>query len=73
MPTTTSVPQPRAAAVRPSGLTAFVVDHPLLSYFMIAYAGAWLAVLPVVLAKNNLGLLPFALDAPVFVWLGALT
>ncbi len=40
--------------------------HPLVSFFLIAYAGAWLVELPVVLSRTGTGLLPFTLP-PVVV------
>ncbi len=42
-----------------SPLKRLLNRHPLLAYFVLAYAGAWLALLPVLLAQNGLGLLPF--------------
>jgi uncharacterized protein len=35
--------------------------HPLVSFFVIAYAGAWLLELPVVLSRTGTGLLPYTL------------
>jgi len=34
---------------------------PLLAFFILAFAGAWMSWLPLVLSKNGLGLLPFTL------------
>jgi uncharacterized protein len=39
--------------------------HPLFFFFLIAYAGAWLLEMPVVLSQTGTGLLPFTLPAPV--------
>ena len=35
--------------------------HPLVSFFLIAYAGAWLLELPIVLSRTGTGLLPYTL------------
>jgi membrane protease YdiL (CAAX protease family) len=47
---------------RPGGLAR----HPLVFFFLIAYAGAWLVELPVVLSRTGTGLLPYTLP-PVVV------
>lgn len=39
--------------------------HPLVFFFVIAYAGAWLVELPVVLSQTGTGLLPFTIPRPV--------
>jgi len=46
---------------RSSSFKRFVTDHPLTSYFVLAYAGTWIVLLPAVLAQNGLGILPFRL------------
>jgi uncharacterized protein len=38
--------------------------HPLLFFFLIAYAGAWLVWMPLVLSEDGVGLLPFS-SSPV--------
>src|SRR5215211_6365589 len=41
--------------------------HPLISYFLLAYAGSWLVTVPVALSANGVGLLPFSIpDGSVF-------
>jgi uncharacterized protein len=35
--------------------------HPLIFYFLIAYAGTWLVTVPVALSANGVGLLPFGI------------
>jgi uncharacterized protein len=40
--------------------------HPLVFFFLIAYAGSWLVELPVVLSRTGTGLLPYTLP-PVVV------
>src|SRR5689334_22873260 len=44
-------------SVTPSLLKRLIIGHPLMAYFVIAFAGTWLLILPVVLARNGLGLL----------------
>src|SRR3954447_11818215 len=39
--------------------------HPLVFYFLIAFAGAWLVEAPVVLSRTGTGLLPFTIPVPV--------
>jgi membrane protease YdiL (CAAX protease family) len=64
---------PVVASRPPVGPAGLIRRHPLPAYFVIAYLGAWLAVLPVLLASNHLGVLPFPLDSTWFTWLGGLT
>jgi len=45
------------ASARP--LKRFVTDYPLIAYFVLAYAGAWIILLPMLLSENGLGLLPY--------------
>lgn len=59
---------PRAARVP---VREFLVRHPVVAYFVLAFAGTWLLDAPLVLGKTGLGLLPFsvplALYAALFV------
>jgi membrane protease YdiL (CAAX protease family) len=41
--------------------------HPLLFFFLIAFAGAWIVEAPVVLSQSGIGLLPFTLPRTVLV------
>jgi membrane protease YdiL (CAAX protease family) len=41
--------------------------RPLLFFFIIAFAGAWLVELPVVLSRTGTGLLPYTLPGPLIV------
>jgi membrane protease YdiL (CAAX protease family) len=60
--------------------TSLIARHPLVSYFALAYAIAWLIWLPLVLSKGGgIGLLPFTTDSTVdgaitlsFIIVGAL-
>lgn len=46
--------------------TSLLARHPLVSYFTLAYAIAWLLWLPLVLSKGGgIGLLPFTTDSTV--------
>ena len=40
--------------------------HPLVFFFLIAYAGTWLFELPYVLSEDGAGLLPFS--SPLLTW-----
>src|SRR5215471_12933770 len=42
-----------------SPLKRLIRRHPLLAFFVIAFAGTWIALLPLVLAQNGLGLIPY--------------
>jgi uncharacterized protein len=63
---TVSVSAEPASARSQKGLLA---RSPLLAYFILAFAGAWMSWLPLVLSKNGLGLLPFT---PTTGWIYAL-
>jgi len=53
---------------RPDNARAGVLSrHPLVSFFLIAYAGAWLMELPIVLSRTGTGLLPYTLPPIVVV------
>ena len=48
------------ATIRPDTTHAgLLARHPLVFYFIIAYAGSWLIWLPLALSENGTGLLPF--------------
>ena len=61
---TTSLPGVRPDDARPGVLAG----HPLVSFFVIAFAGAWVVELPVVLSRTGTGLLPYTLP-PLLVLL----
>ena len=58
MSTITTTSQPATS----SPLRHLMSDHPLVAYFVIAFAGTWLFELPLLLAKNGVGLLPFTIS-----------
>jgi uncharacterized protein len=59
-----------AAPVQPAaphrGIRALLARHPLVSFFVLAYAGTWLFELPYVLSEYGAGLLPTR--SPVLLW-----
>lgn len=56
------------ANARPDNYRAgLLARHPLFFFFLIAYAGAWVVEMPVVLSQTGTGLLPFTLPRPVVV------
>jgi uncharacterized protein len=64
-----------AAPVQPAaphrGIWALLARHPLVSFFVLAYAGTWLTELPYVLSKDGAGILPFS--SPLLIWTSPLT
>jgi uncharacterized protein len=48
------------------GIKALLARHPLVSFFVIAYAGTWLFELPYVLSEYGAGILPT--KNPVLLW-----
>ncbi len=70
------VPAPAARPpVEPSapaapGPLAWIRRYPLAAYFILAFAGIWAFMLPVLLARNGFGLLPVTLPADLFGGLG---
>ena len=49
-----------APAQPASAHEGLLARHPLILYFLIAYAGTWLLVLPVLISEDGVGLLPFS-------------
>src|SRR5215204_4746694 len=45
--------------------------HPLVFFFIIAYAGTWLVGLPYILSEDGAGLLPFS--SPLLAWMMPVT
>jgi membrane protease YdiL (CAAX protease family) len=64
-----TTPQPVAF----SPLKRLIQQHPLVAFFVIAFAGTWIVFLPLLLASNGLGLLPFSLPVDPFQTIGAFT
>src|SRR5262245_66633710 len=50
---------PTAAPAPSASLRAAVDRHPLVAYFLIAFAGTWLTILPLLLGRDGLGLFPY--------------
>src|SRR5215472_12140251 len=59
MSTITSTSHPAAS----SPITRLIRRHPLIAFFVIVFAGEWIVMLPLVLAQNGLGLLPYTIPA----------
>ena len=55
-----------------SPLRRLIRGHPLVAYFVIAFAGAWLFLVPILLSKNGVGLLPFTFSDIGLILVGAL-
>ena len=57
-------------------LKRIIIQHPLVAFFVIAFGGAWIVLLPLVLSQNGQGLLPYTLPAigpiPASYWFAAL-
>src|SRR5947209_19253067 len=51
-----------------SSLKRLIIGHPLLAYFVIAFAGSWAFLLPFALSRgvNGLGLLPYRVPDGTF-------
>ena len=47
-------------------LRRFVTRHPLVAYFGMAFAFTWILQIPLVLAQNGFGLIPFTLPTNLF-------
>ncbi len=54
-----------------SSLRRLIKRHPLVAFFVLAFAGAWIVFVPLLLARNGLGLLPFSLPVGPFQTIGA--
>src|SRR5438270_9137292 len=61
-------------SVTSSPLKRLISRHPLLAYFVIAFVGSWVSLLPIALSRgvNALGLLPYTLPDSVFYIAGIL-
>lgn len=60
-----------------SPLKRFIIHRPLVAFFSLAFAGAWIVWLPLVLAQNGLGLLHYTIPQlglyPLSYWFAALS
>lgn len=61
MPELNTTSQPATS----SPLKRLITRHPLVAYFIIAFAGTWLVIVPLLLARNGFGLLPFTIPDSV--------
>jgi uncharacterized protein len=54
------------AAQRPGAAReGLLARHPLVFFFLIAYAGSWLLEVPIALSETGTGLLPFTIPRPL--------
>jgi uncharacterized protein len=55
------------AAQHPGGASGegLLTRHPLVFFFLIAYAGSWLLEVPIALSETGTGLLPFTIPRPL--------
>ena len=60
MSATTTIPRPAT----PPLLKRMVIDHPLVAFFVLAFLGGWLVLLPTVLFESGFGLIPIDIPAP---------
>ncbi|HEX5699847.1 MAG TPA: type II CAAX endopeptidase family protein [Rubrobacter sp.] len=56
-----------STAQQPHGAAreGMLARHPLVFFFLIAYAGSWLLEVPIALSKTGTGLLPFTIPRPL--------
>jgi uncharacterized protein len=48
----------------PPLLKRLVIDHPLVAFFVLAFVGVWIVLLPTVLFESGFGLIPINIPAP---------
>jgi membrane protease YdiL (CAAX protease family) len=53
--------------VNASGLSAWMRQHPIIAYFTLAFAGAWVLQMPMVLGTNGLGIFSYAVPDVLFI------
>lgn len=51
----------------PPLLKRLVIDHPLVAFFILAFLGGWLVLLPTVLFESGFGLIPISIPAPAIM------
>jgi len=54
-------------STKTSGVKRVLASHPLVSYFVLAFAGTWLLDAPMVLGKDGLGIFPYSIPLPVYI------
>lgn len=63
---------PVSSTIHRSGVLGWIRQHPLIAFFVIALAGDCIVTLPLVLAQNGLGLLPYTIPelglVPLSYW-----
>lgn len=64
---TTQLDAQSAPSAGTSSFPTWMQGHPLVAYFMIAYAGTWLLDLPMVLGKDGLGLFSYSVPLAVYI------
>jgi len=57
---------------RRAGVRELAASRPLATFFVLAYLGSWLVLLPLLLAQNGLGILSFRLPLYIFLILATL-
>ena len=65
MATIETTTQPASA----SSLKQAIIRHPLVAYFVLAFAGTWGVQLPMLLSQDGLGLLPYTVPSLPFMLL----
>jgi uncharacterized protein len=61
-----------AAPVQPDAPHQGVLArHPLIFYFLLAYAGTWVVTVPVALSANGVGFLPFGIPNGSVIFVSA--
>jgi uncharacterized protein len=50
-----------------SGIRRWLVDHPVTSFFFLAFAGTWICQLPMIVSADGLALFQFRVPFPLFV------
>jgi hypothetical protein len=47
------------------GLVKAVSEHPIIAYFLLAYAGTWLLMSPLILGLEGLGIFHFHVSSTI--------
>jgi uncharacterized protein len=54
------------SGVSASGLTVWIRQHPIIAYFLLAFAGTWMLQMPMLLGTNGLGIFPYQVPDALF-------